>query len=107
MQNAVTWLFMLKVTYGCALVLMHLASSPSFLSVCISWQSAFVNSHFEDWSVNSKVAEQVKSGGRMTFVAVEAAGHIVHGAHGTVTSSKGDSIIFIALNRLQYLLPST
>jgi len=36
-----------------------------------------VNSHFEDWSVNSKVAGQVKSGGGMTFVAVEAAGHMV------------------------------
>jgi len=58
MQNAVNWWFMLKVTYGCALVAMHLASSPSFLSVCISWQSAFMNSHFEDWSLNSKVAEQ-------------------------------------------------
>ena len=49
----------------------------SCMSVCISWQSAFVNSHFEDWSVNSRVAGQVKSGGGMTFVAVEAAGHMV------------------------------
>ena len=36
-----------------------------------------MNSHFEDWSVNSQVAGQVKSGGGMTFVAVEAAGHMV------------------------------
>ena len=36
-----------------------------------------MNSHFEDWSVNSRVAGQVKSGGGMTFVAVEAAGHMV------------------------------
>ena len=50
---------------------MPLASSPSFLSVCASWRSAFVNSHFEDWSVNSKVAGQVKSGGGMTFVSVQ------------------------------------
>ena len=56
---------------------MHLASSPSFLSVCASWQSAFVNSHFEDWSLNCQVAGRVKSGGRMTFVAVEAADHMV------------------------------
>jgi len=72
------------------------------LSVCISWQSAFVNSQFEDWSVNSPVAWQVKSGGGMTFVAVEAAGHMVHGALGPATSGEGGSIIFmhdIVLNR--------
>ena len=36
-----------------------------------------MNAQFVDWSVNSRVAGEVKSGGGMTFVAVEAAGHMV------------------------------
>jgi len=54
------------------------SSTQSIIPVCLYFlQSAFVNSQFKDWSVNSKVAGQVKSGGGMTFVAVEAAGHMV------------------------------
>ena len=71
-------LILMEMLYHYVCVDSYTSSTQSITPVGLYFlQSAFVNSHFEDWSVNSKVAGQVKSGGGMTFVAVEAAGHMV------------------------------
>lgn len=40
-------------------------------------QSEFTNAKTVDWMSNGQLAGQVKSGGGMTFAAVEGAGHMV------------------------------
>lgn len=40
-------------------------------------QSAFANASTVNWMTNGQLAGQVKSGGGMTFAAVEGAGHMV------------------------------
>lgn len=44
---------------------------------CIYTQDAFDKAPFVNWTVDGRVAGRVKSGGGLTFIEVEGAGHMV------------------------------
>ena len=46
-------------------------------SFCYYIQDAFRSAEMVDWTVGGAVAGQVKSGGGLTFLTVEGAGHMV------------------------------
>ena len=47
------------------------------VSVLFVLQASFLNATTKDWKVGTTVVGQVKTGGGLTFAAVDAAGHMV------------------------------
>lgn len=60
---------------------MYLSPTMMSLFLLISFspiiQDAFRSAEMVDWTVGGAVAGQVKTGGGLTFLAVEGAGHMV------------------------------
>ena len=55
----------------------HSTCAHIFIKKLTHTQSEFVNAKFQNWMVDGMLAGEVKSGGGLTFLEVENAGHMV------------------------------
>lgn len=69
-----------------------LAAMSTEVTDLVSIQVAYAKAPTTEWKIDSIIAGQVKSGGGLTFVAVEGAGHMVPMDQPKAVSTDGHAI---------------